>query len=115
MIPTALRELLASRARDLLDQPDPDLGVAEAVEDALVAISERTDLPFEVLLNAEPLVEAFGGPDYVRALLTWRTAARAWARSRRRNIRTEAGAAGRVYFSLISTAPSNSAEKLNTD
>jgi hypothetical protein len=85
MIPAALREMLASRDRDLLDQPDPDLDVAEAIEDALVAISERTDLPFEVLLNAAPLVEAFGGPDYVRALLAWRTADRAWARSRRRN------------------------------
>jgi hypothetical protein len=48
MIPAALRELLASRElcshagfardRDLLDQPDPDLDVAEAIEDALVAI-----------------------------------------------------------------------------
>ena len=73
MIPAALRELLASRDRDLLDQPDPDLDVAEAVEDALVAISVCTDLPLEGLLNPAPLVEAFGGPDYVRALLAWRT------------------------------------------
>jgi hypothetical protein len=85
MIPAALRELLASRDRDLLDQPDPDLDVAEAVEDALVAISERTDLPFEALLNTAPFVEAFGGEDYLRGLLAWRTADRAWARSRRRN------------------------------
>ena len=85
MIPAVLRELLASRDRDLLDQPDPDLDVAEAVEDALVAISERTDLPFEALLNTAPFVEAFGGEDYLRGLLAWRTADRAWARSRRRN------------------------------
>ena len=32
MIPAALRKLLASRDRDLLDQPDPDLDVAEAIE-----------------------------------------------------------------------------------
>ncbi len=80
MISTALRAIL--RPRDLLEAPD--LVVAEAVEDALAAISDRTDLPIEDLLNRPAIAAAFGGPAYLRALLAWRATDRRWARSRRR-------------------------------
>jgi len=83
-IPAVLRRLVADRERELLGDRDLDELVAVAVMDMLQTAIDTTGLDVEQILDVAAIVEPLGGRDYVLAVLSWRDAARTWARSRRR-------------------------------
>jgi hypothetical protein len=82
-IPAALQALLEGRERDLLDNPDPNEVVAEAVADIVQVLLDEAALDIDELLDSA-IMHALGGADYVRAVLAWREAVRGRARSRSR-------------------------------
>jgi hypothetical protein len=83
-IPAAVRTLLEARERDLLDDPDLDGLIAETVADLAQTLLDQTLLDIDELVEIPEIIDPLGGPAYVRAVLEWRAAARAWARRRGR-------------------------------
>lgn len=77
-IPAAVRAMLED-----LDHPDPDLTVAEAVEE-IIGMLVDTGIGIENLLANPAIIEPLGGLAYVRAVLAWRDDSLAWTRSRSR-------------------------------
>ena len=77
-IPAAVRAMLED-----LDHPDPDLTVAEAVEE-IIGMLVDTGIGIENLLANPAIVEPLGGIAYVREVLAWRDASLEWTRSRSR-------------------------------
>ena len=83
-IPAALTVIINERDRDLLDHPDPDEVAAETTQDIIQLLVDQTGLEIEELLDIPAIVDPLGGAEYIKAVLSWREAGRAWARSRRR-------------------------------
>jgi hypothetical protein len=82
-IPAALRMLIEGREHDRLDHADPDLILAETTEQILQVLLD-TGIGIDEVLADPAIVGPLGGFEYVRAVLTWRDDALAWARNRRR-------------------------------
>jgi hypothetical protein len=80
-IPAALRMLIEGREHDLLEHPDLDLVVAETTEQMLQVLLD-TGIGIDELLADPTIIEPLGGFEYVRAVLTWRDDALAWAPNR---------------------------------
>ena len=71
------------RDGDLVDHPNPDLAVAEAVEE-IIGVLVDSGIGIEKLLTNRAIVEPLGGITYVREVLAWRDDSLAWARIRSR-------------------------------
>ena len=79
-IPAALKMIINERDRDLLDHPDPDEVAAETTQDIIQLLVDQTGLEIEELLDIPAIVDPLGGVEYIKAVLAWREAGRAWAR-----------------------------------
>ena len=60
-IPAALRVLLESCERDLLNHPDPDEVVAESIDDIFQVLLDQTGMEVEELLDIPAIVDPLGG------------------------------------------------------